>query len=258
LQKSIPTKGSGFTIVECLLAIILVGILMTAIAPVIVLSVATRVQARRVEQATASARSYIDGLQTGAIKPPPASTFPLNEVDASNPNIKKFASARDLFATSIPAPPTTPITTCGGDISTNPAFPYCVNDATSNLSLYCVDNGGGCASGNSKDFIVQAYRSAKSTTTGVPDLDPNTGLPTDDGSKGYLLGVRVYRADAFDGSSDPLKTTAVNGGKRAATTAGGRGDQRSPIVEMTTEIRTTGTDYQSLCDRLGGCNSPSN
>jgi len=42
----------GFTIVESLMAIVVVAILMTAISPVIILSVATRVQARRVELAT--------------------------------------------------------------------------------------------------------------------------------------------------------------------------------------------------------------
>jgi len=49
-----PKQASqfGFTIVESLMAIVVVAILMTAISPVIILSVATRVQARRVELAT--------------------------------------------------------------------------------------------------------------------------------------------------------------------------------------------------------------
>jgi prepilin-type N-terminal cleavage/methylation domain-containing protein len=41
--------NDGFTIIESLVAIVIVGILMTAIAPVIILSVGNRVQARRVE-----------------------------------------------------------------------------------------------------------------------------------------------------------------------------------------------------------------
>jgi prepilin-type N-terminal cleavage/methylation domain-containing protein len=74
-----PETQSGFTIIECLLGIILVSILLTAIAPVIALSVATRVQARRVEQATQAAKSYIDGVRAGKI-PSPAYTVTLNEV----------------------------------------------------------------------------------------------------------------------------------------------------------------------------------
>jgi type II secretory pathway pseudopilin PulG len=38
---------------------------MVGIAPVLVLSVATRVQARRVELGTQAARTYIDGVRSG-------------------------------------------------------------------------------------------------------------------------------------------------------------------------------------------------
>ena len=69
-QHLFPSSNSGFTIIESLVAIIVVGILMTAIAPTIVLSVATRVQARRVEVATDAAQSYIDGVRSGTIEPP--------------------------------------------------------------------------------------------------------------------------------------------------------------------------------------------
>ena len=49
---------------------------MTAIAPVLAISVATRVQARRVELATAAAKAYIDGntviVNSDSIKNPVA------------------------------------------------------------------------------------------------------------------------------------------------------------------------------------------
>jgi len=66
-QKSKPQDG-GYTIIESLVAMIVVSVLMIAIAPVMAFSVATRVQARRVELATQAARTYIDALRTGAIK----------------------------------------------------------------------------------------------------------------------------------------------------------------------------------------------
>ncbi len=66
---------SGFTIVESLMAIVVVGILLTVIAPVITLSVATRVQARRVELATQAVKTYIDGIRTGAIAAPSHTQF---------------------------------------------------------------------------------------------------------------------------------------------------------------------------------------
>ena len=66
-QKS-KSRDGGYTIIESLVAMIVVSVLMIAIAPVMAFSVATRVQARRMELATQAARTYIDALRTGAIK----------------------------------------------------------------------------------------------------------------------------------------------------------------------------------------------
>jgi type II secretory pathway pseudopilin PulG len=62
---------------------IVVSVLMIAIAPVMAFSVATRVQARRVELATQAARTYIDALRTGAIKPDDDKRFPAAAAPAS-------------------------------------------------------------------------------------------------------------------------------------------------------------------------------
>lgn len=69
-QQNLPeSRDGGYTIIESLVAMIVVAVLMIAIAPVMAFSVATRVQARRVELATQAARTYIDALRTGAIRP---------------------------------------------------------------------------------------------------------------------------------------------------------------------------------------------
>jgi prepilin-type N-terminal cleavage/methylation domain-containing protein len=77
-QQNLPqSRDGGYTIIESLVAMIVVSVLMIAIAPVMAFSVATRVQARRVELATQAARTYIDALRTGAIKPTDTDTkFP--------------------------------------------------------------------------------------------------------------------------------------------------------------------------------------
>jgi prepilin-type N-terminal cleavage/methylation domain-containing protein len=67
-QNLSDSRDGGYTIIESLVAMIVVSVLMIAIAPVMAFSVATRVQARRVELATQAARTYIDALRTGAIK----------------------------------------------------------------------------------------------------------------------------------------------------------------------------------------------
>lgn len=166
LQASL-SKQSGFTIIESLVAVIVVAILMTAISPVIVLSVATRVQARRIELATDAATAYIDGIKSKKIDPPSS------PITGGNKSIKDYN------------PPVVGTLTC----RTNSAsYPYCTRPAT---NLYCVDgDGGGCTKDSSKDFVIQSFRYNKTSS---------------DAEKGYQLGLRVYRADGFVNSGGNLK-----------------------------------------------------
>ncbi len=66
-ESSAQSNESGFTIIESLVAILVVSILMVAIAPVLVISTATRVQARRVELATEAAKAFIDAIKSKTI-----------------------------------------------------------------------------------------------------------------------------------------------------------------------------------------------
>lgn len=117
-QKSKP-QDAGYTIIESLVAMIVVSVLMIAIAPVMAYSVATRVQARRVELATQAGKAYIDALRVGALKK--GGTIPGFPVKGPS----QLAQAS--------APP-----------NQNPS------------DLYCVDtDGGGCQTSSNKDFYVQ-------------------------------------------------------------------------------------------------------
>ncbi|OWY64815.1 hypothetical protein B7486_45360 [cyanobacterium TDX16] len=180
------SNQSGLTIIECLVAVLVVSVLMAAIAPAIALSVATRVQARRVERATQAARSYIDGLSAGTISAPSQT--------ASLP-----------FATNATVPTGSSSWSC----TTTATNLYCSNITTS--SLYCIDldvssNGYTCTKDSVNDFIVQAFRTGN--------------------AQNYLLGIRVYRADGFsdsstfqksDGTSKKIASTYTSGlGNRKA------------------------------------------
>ncbi len=228
-QYFTSSSQSGFTIIESLMAIVVAAILMTAIAPVIVLSVATRVQARRVEIATQAVRTYIDGIKSGAITVP-------NNVFTPSPQLNLFWDG-----TNTPAAPSS------GSLNCSPST-YCSNHSeasTSILSLYCIDLDPppippattptpGCSDTSSRDLIIQAFRS-----------------PNAIANKGYLLGLRVYRANAFNGNDSILKSDRTSK-KTAATFTGGLGNRKAPLLEMTTEIRTDKTTFQDLRDRLGG------
>ncbi len=69
IQSLDKSQEAGYTIIESLVAMIVVSVLMIAIAPVMAYSVATRVQAKRIEMATQAAKTYIDALKSEALKP---------------------------------------------------------------------------------------------------------------------------------------------------------------------------------------------
>lgn len=198
---------AGFTIIESLVAIMVVSILMLALSPVIVLAVATRVQARRVELGTQAARAYIDGVRSGAISAAPIT----KDIDFPAPNSGSLTCDKDTHV--------------------------CNNSP----SLYCVpaNPGNVCTVNSVSDMVVQAS-GYNQTATGAAN----------DYQRGYLLRVRVYRADAFKESK--LKTLAKDQAK-AQTFTGGLGDRTSPLAEMTTEIPTEGVSknaFSNLCNRL--------
>jgi len=172
-QNLSQSRDGGYTIIESLVAMIVVSVLMIAIAPVMAFSVATRVQARRIELATQAARTYIDALRTGAIVGPE----PGPENQRGFP--RRFT----------------------GDLTqTNPPVPTAPND-----DLYCVDlDGQGCilrSNSSNRAFYVQG---AWENTLTPPPADPTT--------TGYRLLVRVYRGDAAFGSLTGKQQSVANSG----------------------------------------------
>lgn len=209
-QPASQSSESGFTIIESLMAIVVVAILMTAIAPVIILSVATRLQARRVELATDAAKAYIDGVRSGTIPAPP---------------VDKTKKLQENTAPTV------------GSLTCSNGNNYCSTPAT---NLYCVDaDGGGCSISSSKDLVIQAFGYNKNST---------------DDQEGYQLGIRVYRADGFRSDGGDLKRTynptEPDKSNKQATFAGGAGDRKTPLFEMTTEISNKSTSFGNFCDRL--------
>lgn len=203
-----PTSGeSGFTIIESLIAIVVVAILMVAIAPIIVFSTATRVQSRRIELATQAAKTYIEGVRIEAI--------PVNNA-ALQVDTTTYSSLN-----AFPAPAVGTLT-----CSTN--NDYC---SAPTANLFCIDaDGGGCTLSSSKDFVIQAFRYNTASTNA---------------STGYLLGVRVYRADGFKNDGSLQKAPA-----KQRTVTAGLGDRKTPLVEMTTEITSQTGSFNDLCNRL--------
>lgn len=235
-------QDGGFTIVESLLAIIIVGILLVGIAPVVVLSVATRIQARRVENATQAARTYIEGTRATSIQAPKATVL-LTQGTLANPK-------GGILFDGLESPPIDSLNGCltktaalsNNKCKTNNYINNVDGGATPSLYCFDVDGDGVCSVDSLQDVVVQAFRSTNDAATG------------DDAGQGYILGIRVYRADGFVGA-DPLKASSSIESQKAATFGGGLGDKKAPLVEMTTDITIRGSDttklFPNICARLG-------
>lgn len=231
-QEICPAGESGFTIIESLIALLVVAILLTAIAPVIVLATATRVQSRRVELSTQAAKTFIDGIRTGAITAPSTVITLAAPTSAAPRRVSDVAAVAAVAATG-----TTPAIPATAAVTGRPQD-YLINTTnmappTSATGLYCFNKNGqlnppDCTSDL---FYIQAGRIVQST--GVND--------------GYRLGIRVYRADA----DFPLTASTVDTKNTQTPFTGGLGSRKAPLVEMTTDIGNSTTTFQALCQRLG-------
>ena len=59
-----PKPAKGLTLIECLVAIVIISITVVAITPPIFVATASRIQSRRAEQANAIAQAEIDRIRT--------------------------------------------------------------------------------------------------------------------------------------------------------------------------------------------------
>jgi prepilin-type N-terminal cleavage/methylation domain-containing protein len=119
-------RDSGFTLIESLVAIVVVAALVAGLTPFILYAVVSRVQARRADVAVQAARAYIDGVQSGKIPIP----------DSSNTG----TSIRSL--SSVPAP----------------SISIVANQ------LIRVDTDGNGRTNDLNDVVIQAIRNGDNTT----------------------------------------------------------------------------------------------
>lgn len=242
-----PQSESGFTLIESLVAVVILTIMLVGIAPVIVLATATRIQARRVELATQAARFYIDGVRAGSL-PAPNSVVELKE--GVDPATRKFISKREDFAQTVaPAQSSFPATCPPASPNDYEKGGYCENQTLANakeasatdVSLYCFDGDdqAGCQASSPNDFIVQAYRSVTDKTEATAQGQLN---------QGYLLGIRVYRADAFK-DTGTLLTLHADGAQQRSS--GASLNLKAPLLEMTTEIQGSRDSLDNFRNRYG-------
>jgi prepilin-type N-terminal cleavage/methylation domain-containing protein len=190
-----PTKASeqGLTLLECLMAIVVIGLTMAMITPPLVISAATRVQNRRAEQAMQIAQGEVDRVRTLVAKD---QHTPARLPAIANP------PGGNLQAVAAPSPPSNPASpstaapiksprNCGaGTYNNGEQIPI-------NQGLR-VDVDGDCKA----DFFMQTFRTQG--TVNNAEVLAGQNRPSV-----FQMGVRVYSILA-DGSSGSLETTPAS------------------------------------------------
>ena len=174
------TSNPGFTILEALIGMVVASILLTAITPVLIMSTAIRVQSKRIEMASQTARTFIDGVRVGSINTPTI----VSQLEPNQDSPRNLANSPNdyLINTSeMPAP------------------------ASAN-ELYCVHKNGIISNKDCKDrlFYIQAGRIVQTTEK----------------NDGYRLAIRVYRGDIDFNQAIKINTGATTKQTASSVTTG--------------------------------------
>ena len=209
---------SGLTLLEALIAVVVVSILLAAIAPMVALSTSARVNARRVDQATQAGRSYIEAVRGKVFD---TSDFPDSLIDDSS-NTQGQYTFEGIAAPTVAKFPITTSTAapCKLDVG---------NFASKNLDGgrvpgVCIDsNGDGFRLDDPQDLVVQPMRSGGKDKNALEE-------------QGFWLAVRVYRSDAFDGSVIPKIGIEPECETSKLVFIGNLGNKACPLVTMRSQI----------------------
>ncbi len=213
LVKSSPTQG--FTILESLVASVVVSVLLVAITPLVALSVGARVQARRLDLATSAGRGFIDRVTSRAIT--------LTQLRTQQATIRVTSATNSYFFDRVPAP--------GQPGGITPA-------ALNSLPGVRVDtNGNGFSTDDPQDLVIQPLYN--DSVFPDPSFRPTGG----DGDP-FEVAARVYRADAFTGGANlsgtfvPLQRGEAGGacGQSGTTFGAQLGNRNCPLVILRGEV----------------------
>lgn len=156
---SLRMRNDGLTLIESLVAIAVIGISVAVMSPIVILSVATRVQSQRAEQAFQIAQAEIDRIKLIVER---GGNYTLNIAPTPN-TVVSIADFNTGPRGPVPAPQT-----IAANYSTT-------SDSARGIDI---DNDGNL------DYAVQIFKTAGITVGAKPVA--------------FDMGVRVYRADVIN------------------------------------------------------------
>lgn len=225
LTKRYKSKtDSGLTLIECLVAIAVIALTSATIAPVMVLSVATRVQNQKAEQALQLAQGEVDRVRLLVERNPVYSSEALKLAESL---------AAPLASTTSTTTQGTDIVAVGPPTTSVPKATWAANGyVPSDVVAREIDANGD----NTPDFVIQSFRGGAA----MVNVSPTTSMPV-----AFDMGVRVYDYRAMqqnptDLTTDPASLSFTSG-------EGQRGTK--PLAVLYTQIINSDNPL-SLCEYM--------
>lgn len=174
----------GLTLIESLVAVVVVATVLAFSAPLIVVSAVVRIQARRIEQATQAGRGFIDGTI------------------AKGKNSYTITSINAYQTLIVPSTNACPTQNYGGGVQSVAVSPYsfsCVlAPGGSGVTIADLNRVPGIKIDTNRNgfsvFDVQDYVLQPMINRNIVSILGDGTLPEE---KSFTVGVRVYRAEAF-------------------------------------------------------------
>ena len=223
--KSASEKG--LTLIECLVAIVIISITVVAITPPIFVATASRIQSRRAEQANAIAQAEIDRIRTVVER---GSKYTADELPASGGGA--VAASTIAAATGVNTDLIASLGACNGKTK----YPEVSATPTATATqVIPVDVDGDCI----PEFAMQVFRSNDCTPASLVGVTPPYA---------FTAGVRVYGYEVGNPMSklSPVRArlgiTAGRGGDNSAS-----GAERQPLQVIYTRVSRVGNEQALEC-----------
>jgi prepilin-type N-terminal cleavage/methylation domain-containing protein len=214
LLRSPESSQSGFTLLESLIAMVVVSLLMVGIAPMLALTVAARVQARRVDLATQEARTYMNGVRAGVITIP---ARPSGVTDTTQARILQTVAG----LTNLPTNSATLIDT----------------------------NGDGFRTDDPNDLVIQAIRNGINTST----TPPVTEIDVQKRGFDLVVRVyRADAFDSSGAAIGTLQINTPTTTATASAYKGNLGSRTAPLVVVSSDAISQSTQINDYRNRALG------
>jgi type II secretory pathway pseudopilin PulG len=227
-SAAIPHPDLGLTLIECLVAIIIITLTVVAITPPIFIATASRIQSRRADQANQIAQAEIDRVRTimerrsYKVEDLPATVAQLAATDTVETKVAVATSPSSVILSP---------TKCNSNYPPT-AAPVAVTD------LVPVDVDGDCT----PEFGMQVFRTVGCSPASAPD----NPLPYS-----FTMGVRVYSYDGKE-TLPPLSAERATLGLTAGKRDGGVGGQtRKPLQVLVSKLTRSGSALSIECATSG-------